>query len=206
MVPESSRRWVPELNLGLSTKSTPAGPPVIPKGLDKADQAIGQMREPSEGDLWIVKVVDGSLEVEETPGFGRTVPESDKERVEQATAREAAQRSSILNRALTAIGVEGYSVLQTGSEGKGKKLAGVTLDSPRCWWDSEPIVLDRSVIFAEGENTKQDDAMDSNRGASVWKVSKPMMCVTPVHILSLVTLSLETSSSLAWNWYSLEMK
>ena len=81
---------MPELNLSLSTKSTPAGPPIIPKGSDKANLAIGQAWEPNEGDLWIVKVVDGSLVVEETLGLGRTVPESDEEEVEQATAREAA--------------------------------------------------------------------------------------------------------------------
>lgn len=85
-------------------------PPVIPEVTDKADQANWPKQEPNEGDLLIVEVVASSLEVEEMPSSGRTVPESNEGQVEQVTMRVAAQGSTILNRALTTIGEEGMSV------------------------------------------------------------------------------------------------
>jgi hypothetical protein len=85
-------------------------PLVILEGTDKASQAIGQKREPNEGDLLLIEVVASSLKVEETPGLGRIVPESDEGQVEQVTIRVAAQGSTILNRELTTIGEEGVSM------------------------------------------------------------------------------------------------
>jgi hypothetical protein len=92
-------------------------------------------------------VYAGSLDVKETPGVGRTVIEADEDQVEQ-DAREAAQVSICV--------------------GKEVKLTEATLVLSRRWWtpmDSEPIVLKRSLMFAEGANIKYNDAMDFIRGS-----------------------------------------
>lgn len=92
-------------------------------------------------------VYAGSLDVKETPGVGRTVIVADEDQVEQ-DAREAAQVSICV--------------------GKEVKLTEATLVLSRRWWipmDSEPIVLNWSLMFAEGANIKYDDAMDLNWGS-----------------------------------------